>query len=320
MSRLCLLMTIAVATVVFAGAADAAQVTAERSEKGVVVKIDGQRFTEYLTRSGNKPVLWPIIGPTGKPMTRAYPMAEGKDEKKDHVHQRSMWFTHGSVNGISFWDERGKPGTIEHREFLRIESGPEAVIVTRNDWVGPDGKKQCEDERTLSFGVDGQTRRIDFDITLCATAGPVRFGDTKEGTMALRIAQTMTVDAKQGGRIVNSEGLTDQNAWGKKAAWVDYHGPVDGQIVGIAVLNHPTSFRYPTHWHVRTYGLFTANPFGWHDFEGAKAKVDGSYTLPAGKTITLRYRVLFHLGDEKTARIAEAFAKYAGKSRQSGRD
>jgi hypothetical protein len=297
----------------FAATIRAADVTAERSEKGAAVKIDGQPFTEYLTRSGAKPILWPIIGPTGKPMTRAYPMDEGQDEKKDHIHQRSMWFTHGDVNGVNFWAETGKHGTIEHREFVRMESGPQAVIVTRNDWIGPDGKKHCEDQRKFTFGVDGGTRRIDFDITLKAANGPVKFGDTKEGTMGLRIAQTMNVDTKLGGRIVNSDGQTDLAAWGKQAAWVDYYGPVDGQTVGIAILNHPSSFRFPTYWHVRTYGLFTANPFGWHDFKGSD-KVDGSFTIAAGKSITLRYRILFHKGDEKAAKIAEAYAAYARQS------
>ncbi len=285
-----------------------AQVTAEKSDKGVIVRINGKDFTEYLTKSGAKPILWPIVGPTGKPMTRAYPMGEAPNEKKDHVHQRSLWFTHGSVNGVSFWDEMAKHGTTVHRKFVKIESGPEAVIVAENDWLGPDGKKICEDVRTLTFGLSGTTRWIDFDITLTASNGPVKFGDTKEGTMGVRIAETMKVDAKKGGKIVNSEGLTDGAAWGKRAAWVDYHGPVDGQTVGIAILNHPESFRFPTYWHVRTYGLFAANPFGVKDFTG---KGDGSFTLGEGKSMRLRYRFLFHKGDEKEGKIAEAFAEYA---------
>jgi hypothetical protein len=276
---------------------------------GGVVKIHGKLFTEYLTRSGAKPILWPILGPTGKPMTRAFPMGEAPNEKKDHIHQRSLWFTHGSVNGVSFWDEMGKHGTIAHRKFAKIASGPEAVIVAENDWLGPDGTKICEDRRTLTFGIAGATRWIDFDITLTASNGPVKFGDTKEGTMGIRVAETLKVDAKKGGKIVNSEGLTDAAAWGKRAAWVDYHGPVDGEIVGIAVLNHPASFRFPTYWHVRTYGLFAANPFGVKDFTGGKG--DGTFTLEDGKSIHLRYRFLFHQGDEKEGKVAEAFAEYA---------
>ena len=290
--------------------AAAAEITAERCEKGVVVKIDATPFTEYVVDFNGTPILWPIIGPTGKPMTRSYPMAEGPDERKDHVHHRSMWFTHGDVNGLTFWHKE----TIKHREFVKIESGERAVVVTRNDWLAPDGKKVCEDERALTFGTDGDSRWIDFDITLKAADAPVKFGDTKEGTMAVRVAASMKVDAKQGGRIVNSEGQADGQAWGKQAAWVDYHGPVDGQKVGIAILNHPSSFRFPTYWHVRTYGLFAANPFGLHHFRGSR-EVDGSHRLAPGETISLRYRVLLHLGDEKTGKVAEAFAAYSKESK-----
>lgn len=291
--------------------AEAAQIRAERQPKKVVVTIDAQPFTEYLIANGPKPILWPIIGPTGKPVTRAYPMGEVAGERKDHIHHRSLWFTHGDVNGVSFWAEGAKnSGTTEHREFVRVESGEQAVIETRNDWLGPDRKKVCEDQRTLRFGLDGETRWIDFAITVKASEGAVKFGDTKEGTMGIRVAGPLAVDAKKGGRIVNSEGKTDGAAWGKRAAWVDYYGPLDGNIVGIAILNHPASFRFPTYWHVRTYGLFTANPFGVHDFEGTTG-ADGSHTIPPGESMTLRYRFLVHKGNEKEAKIAEAFSAYS---------
>lgn len=119
----------------------------------------------------------------------------------------------------------------------------------------------------------------------------------------------MKVDAKLGGKIVNSEGQVDGKAWGRPAAWVDYHGPVGGDTVGIAILNHPSSFRFPTYWHVRTYGLFAANPFGLSDFPDTTKS--GEYTLAKGEEITLRYRVLFHRGDEKEGKVAEVFSCYA---------
>ena len=286
------------------------EVTAERSPGGVVVQIDGQPFTEYLTQSGTKPILWPIFGPTGAPMTRAYPMGKRPNETKDHIHQRSLWFTHGDVNGVSFWDENPRHGTIVHRRFVRVESGKEAMIVAEDDWVGPNGKRVLSDERRLKFGAGKDLRWIDFDMTLRASDGPVKFGDTKEGTFGVRVAESMRVDAKTGGKIVNSDGRTNLDAWGRKAAWVDYHGPVDGQTVGIAIMNHPQSFRFPTFWHVRTYGLFAANPFGRREFPDGN-KQDGTYTLPEGKSITLRYRVWLHQGDEKEGKVRDAYDSYA---------
>lgn len=305
------LCSIAIAVIGAMASAKAQQLTLQSHEDGVSVFADSHLFTRYLLRSGAKPILWPIIGPSGKEMTRAYPMKSDTNEKKDHVHQRSFWFTHGDVNGISFWHEDANHGTILHRDFLKKEAhGTRATLVAANDWLGPDGQRVCQDERTITFWVEPQLRGIDFDIVLKAADKPVTFGDTKEGCFGLRVADSMRVELGTGGKIVNSEGLTDAAAWGKRAAWVDYTGPVDGQTVGIAIMNHPSSFRYPTYWHVRTYGLFAANPFGLRDFLGDR-NVDGSVTLSPGQSLTLRYRVVFHTGDTSAARIGELFEKYA---------
>ncbi|MFZ5830896.1 MAG: PmoA family protein [Planctomycetota bacterium] len=297
-------------------AAGAAEVTLDQSDDGVTVKVDGQLFTKYLIKSGTKPILYPILGPSGDPLTRAYPMEEREGEKTDHVHHRSLWFSHGDVGGADFWMEEAKkkqPGQIEHREFVEVAAQPVPTIVTRNDWIAPTGEKVCEDVRTLRFGADESARWIDFDIEIQATDEPVVFGDTKEGTFAIRVAEPIRVEAKKGGQIVNSEGQRDAEAWGKRASWVDYHGPVEGATQGIAILNHPTSFGFPTYWHVRTYGLFAANPFGAHDFTGNESE-SGAYTLEPGKPLTLRYRVILHNGDEKAAKIAERFEAYTARN------
>lgn len=293
----------------------AAEFTVDQHKGGVLVKIDGLFFTDYLTETGPKPILWPVVGPGGVKMTRAFPMEKVEGEKQDHPHQRSLWFTHGDVNGVDFWSELKGHGSIVHREYLQVEGGPgSAVIATRNDWLGPDGKKVCEDERRLTFGVGPHGRTIDFDITLKASEGPLTFGDTKEGSMGIRVPTVMDVNSKQGGQIVTSEGRTDAAAWGKPASWVDYHGEVDKKHVGIAILNHPSSFRYPTRWHVRDYGLFAANPFGLKDFE-QNDKLNGSYTVQAGESIALRYRFVFHSSDAAAAGIEKAFEEYAAEQK-----
>jgi hypothetical protein len=299
--------------VLLAVACQGGEFTVDKEEGGVTVKYDGKLVTRYVEKSGNKPILWPLIDPNGHEITRAYPMvAEGKPgERQDHVHHRSFWFDHGDVNGISFWDEGKGSGTIVHRKYVKLDGGKEAVIATVNDWIGEDGVKQCEDLRTIAFAKHGDSLVIDYDITVKASTGKVTFGDTKEGSFGVRVAGTMKVDAKQGGKIINSEGEADAAAWGKPASWVDYHGPVEGETVGIAILNHPSSFRYPTHWHVRTYGLFAANPFGLHDFSGKKPDVNGAHSLEPGDSFTLKYRVLVHQGDEKEGKVAEEFERYA---------
>lgn len=278
---------------------------------GVRVEVDGKLFTEYVKRSGAKPILYPLLGPSGDQMTRGYPIREPTaKEKKDHVHHRSFWFTHGNVNGISFWHENNKHGTIEHREFNSVRGGATGHISSTNDWKGPDGKRVCQDIRTYVFHADSERRWIDVEITVLASDGEVTFGDTKEGSFGVRVAGSMRTELPDGGKIVNSRGHTDGEAWGKQAEWVDYHGPVNGSVSGIAILNHPSSFRFPTYWHVRTYGLFAANPFGLHDFKRDKT-VDGSHRLDPKQSFRLRYRVLLHTGDEKKGRVAEMFQQYS---------
>jgi hypothetical protein len=281
----------------------------------VPVSLGRSRFTTYRAEAGPKPYYFPVNGPNGKPFTRAYPMEKVEGEDKDHPHQRSLWFTHGNVNGYDFWasDPLNKPnprfGSIKETSRTLVANGSNVgVLRTTDDWLGSGGKKVCEDERTVLFSGTDSLRIIDFDITIKATAGPVTFGDTKEGMFGLRVPSSMDVKRKQGGKITNAEGITDNDAWGKPSPWVDYTGPVDGNTVGIAILNHPESFRYPTTWHVRDYGLFAANPFGWHDFGMNKS---GEYTIPSGESIRFRYRVLLHPGDTTSANMPSAFNAFA---------
>jgi hypothetical protein len=63
---------------------------------------------------------------------------------------------------------------------------------------------------------------------------------------------------------------------------------------------------------VRTYGLFAANVFGLHDFDRANNKPGaGDHTLKPGESLSFRYRVLLHQGDEKQAQIAKEYQRYA---------
>jgi hypothetical protein len=283
--------------------------------KKLRVEINGKLFTEYRFKDVPRPYFYPVIGPTGVNITRHWPMKEAKNEQHDHPHHRSLWFTHGDVNGHDFWSEGKGSGKIVHDKFLEVASGRQVgVIQSRNRWVAHNGEVICTDTRTHKFylplaGSEGQM--MDFDITIYASHGKLTLGDTKEGSMAIRLAPTMRLNGKVGqGHIVNSEGVRDSQTWGKRAAWCDYYGPINGQIVGVAIFDHPQNPRHPTWWHVRGYGLFAANPFGVHHFEN-KPEGTGDITIPAGKSLTFRYRLYFHKGNEKQAKVAEHYCQYA---------
>ena len=63
---------------------------------------------------------------------------------------------------------------------------------------------------------------------------------------------------------------------------------------------------------MRDYGLFAANPFGVHDFEQKPAGT-GKFEVPAGGSVTFRYRFIFHRGDETAARIAARYSDFAAQ-------
>lgn len=293
------------AAVAFAG-----EVTFQEEDADTVaVLVDGALFTKYVPGGGNFPMLFPLNAATGESVTRGYPMVRDvPHEAKDHPHHRSLWLTHGNVNGVNFWNETAKQGKIVFREYVKKEA---PLLAAKCEWQRPDGEVICSDVCTMAFGDDETSRWIDFRWEITAGEKDVIFGDTKEGTFAVRVAGTMKVEEKLGGEIVNADGQRDDAAWGKRAAWVDYHGPVNDKTLGIAIMNHPKSDFYPTYWHVRTYGLFAANPFGVHDFTGDQNKHLGDFTLSAGKTLTLLYRVYIHPGDEKIGKVAENFENYA---------
>jgi hypothetical protein len=285
-----------------------------REEKGKLhIEVNGKPFTEYVFEGYSRPFLFPILGPGGVKMTRNYPLAEGENEEHDHPHHKSFWWGHGDMNGVDFWAEGKNSGKVVHQEFTKVASGTSGIIGTKNKYVAEDGRVICTDERTLKIYSDGPGQMFDFEITVHASNGELTFGDTKEGTMALRLAETMRVKGKVGkGHIVNSEGVRDGETWGKRAKWVDYYGPVDGKTVGLAIFDHPSNPRHPTWWHVRDYGLFAANPFGLHDFE-KQPEGAGKLTVKAGGKITFRYRFYIHSGNGSEAVLKEIFAKFASE-------
>ena len=304
-----------------------ADVVLERREDRVDVTVENAPFTSYIFQGHAQPILFPIRVPGGETITRSWPMVpDVEGEAHDHVHHESLWFCHGSVNGIDFWARKHAAGEptprIEQVNLKVCQSGPQGLLEADNRWCAADGTVVCTDTRTLAFSGDAKAHTLDYLITLRADHGPVILGDTKEGTMALRVRSALQpVDAYEStgavGKIVNSSGLIDGAAWGKPARWVDYSAPIAGRTIGVAAFDHPTNLRHPSLWHAREYGLCAANPFGIHDFTGAPPG-SGDYTIPAGGTLELRYRFVFHTLDAEGARVEERWQQWAHTKSSGG--
>jgi len=297
------------------GAADATRGVALKQEPtNVLITLDGQPFAEYVYTNTSRPFCYPIYGPGQRLVTRNWPMKDVPGEAHDHPHHKGMWFTHGAVNGVDFWSELPNAGKVVHQKFTVMKNGKNAgVLKAENQWVSAKGEEVCTDVRTLTFRRGaGNSRIIDFEIAIRASQDPVVFGDTKEGTMAIRLAESMRLSGGQNqGHIVNSRGVRDKATWGKRAEWCDYFGPVGGEITGVAIFDHPKNPRHPTWWHVRDYGLFAANPFGQHDFESLPDPAAGKLVVPKGATTRFKYRFLFHEGDEVRGNVAAEWERFS---------
>ena len=307
-------------------ASDAASgtVTFTRQNDRVRIEIGGKHFSDYIHAGWPKPSLYPILDVDGTSYTRDFPFQKNPAEVPDHDWHRGVWFAHGAVNGHDLWRElpEKKTGHIVLDAILETRDGSGGVLRLRHRWEAHDAKILLTDETVIRIQRTAAGTILDYEVTLRATHGAVTLGDTEEGTMAVRINEALRVthgknkDKRPGtGALVNAAGDRGIPVWGKRAAWCDASGPLaDGRVIGVALLEHPQNFRHPTWWHARDYGLLSANPFGRYDFEKLKDQpAAGTRVIAAGGELRLRYRLLFHRGDEKSARIAELNRAYAAE-------
>ena len=315
---------LAASTLVAAGQA----VELHQQGSDVEVLIGGQPFTTYhFSADVAKPYFQPLRSAQGTIVTRGFPNGNTvpPEHLKDHSlepHQRPMFFGHGNIDGIDFWGEAAFPrysddtvfGRTIFRKMEEVTSGAESGTLRADfELSGPDGRVIADEIQSYVFGGDANTRWIDCEITLLANHGAdLTLGDTKEGTFGIRLAPELNSPPAH---MVNSEGAEGEKAiWGKRADWVDFDGTVAGEELGIALFDSPRSFRHPTWWHARGYGLLAANPFGWREFYRDPEK-DGSWTVQQHKELKFRYRVFMHHGDYKQAGVAAAYQEYATHER-----
>ena len=296
----------------------------KREATHINVIVGGKPFTSYyFDPKVAKPYFMPLRSAEGTIITRGFPIGNTVPPAHQHdpnlePHQRPMYFAHGNIDGIDFWGEAIYPKWSDDSVFGRtvlvkieeMKGGPDSgTLRALFHLVGPRGRIIADETQAFVFRGDRQTRMIDCQFTITANHGAdVTMGDTKEGAFAIRLVRQLHSPP---GHMVNSNGgVGEKQIWGKRANWVDYYGKVGAEEVGVAVLDSPKSFRHPTYWHARGYGLFAANPFGIREFTGDPNK-DGSWTIRQGKSLTLRYRVLIHHGDYKQAHVAEDYQQYA---------
>jgi hypothetical protein len=301
-------------------------VSLTRQGDTIQVAIGGKPFTSYnFDPKTAKAFLQPLRSAGGVVVTRGFPIGDTVPREHEHdrglePHQRAMYFAHGDIDGYNFWSEevfaryyghtyQSQYGRMVFRKIEEMHGGATSGTIRASfDLVGPDRTPFAEELQQFTFSGDHRSRIVDCQFIVRALGEPVRFNDTKEGTFAIRLAPELTAPT---GTMVSSEGgQGEDEIWGKRANWVDVDGVIDGKELGVAIFDSPKSFRHPTYWHARGYGLLAANPFGLKEFS-KDPRQDGGYTIPAGKSIEFRYRVFIHDGNFKQANLSGQYSKYA---------
>lgn len=315
--------------------------TVSDQEQKVDVLIGGKPVTSYCW-PGNvyKPVLYPVKTLTGTEVTRGFPLRPREGERNDHIHQVGSWLNYGNVNGFDFWgngstgqkSENG--GVIKHLSVDQARGGDgEGMLAVRATWQGPLGKNLLDEKTEFHFIVYENYYCIDRITTLTAGGQDVSMKDTKEGMFAIRVARQLELPSNENvllldssgkpgtekalenrgvtGNYSSSEGLSGDAVWGTRAKWMCLCGTISNEKVSVVICDHPENPSYPTYWHARGYGLFSANPLGGSDFTNGREVVN--FSIPAGKSVTFRYRTIItsgiQLNDEEINILANDFAE-----------
>ena len=148
-----------------------------------------------------------------------------------------------------------------------------------------------------------------------ASHGDLTFSEYKDGFVGLRTHPHLRPKPNPGkgvqevfGQAVNSEGVEEKGIWGQLANWVHYWGKVEGKDAGVAILSHPSNLRQSLLVACPRLRVDRSQPV-W----SKRSKGISKLVLPAGQTLTLRYRFLFHGLSKEEADIDRRYSAYSEK-------
>jgi hypothetical protein len=308
----------------------------------VDVMADGKLFTSYQYPANlEKPYLFPVYAPCGSVITRGYPLEPRKGERIDHPHHIGIWFNHGNVNGLDFWNNssaipanrKDQYGHIVVKQIVKVKSGKLGTIEVISNWDDNKGNTLLVENTKYIFSGDKNSRTIDHISTLTAVNGPVTFSDCKEGMFAIRVDRAFEMPSTESliftddkgnpttvkatdntgvtGMYTSSSGLKGDKVWSSRNDWVMLSGTKDNVHTTMAVFDHPKNIGYPAHSHARGYGLFSTNNIGANEYIKSEPKFD--VALQKGESLTLRHRFYVQSGDELTPEKANQIFQEFGK-------
>lgn len=336
-----LLVAISFSTL-FAQTKQPVKIIKSNKENKVDVFIGEKLFTSFIyPDSLEKPVLFPVHAANGTIVTRGFPLDTQPNDPTDHPHHIGMWFTFENVNGLDFWnnsyaipaEKKHSYGWIRTDRILQTVSGAKGILSYHANWTNQSKEVLLEEITRFEFSGTNYQRTIDRITTLKASVD-ITFTDAKDGLMGIRLAHALQIptdkdqeftdnkgnvtvvkggtDKIANGNYLSSEGKLGDSVWSTRARWCKVFAKMGKDSVSITIIDHPLNPNYPTFWHARGYGLFSANPLGEKIFTNGKSAKN--LQLKKGESVIFRFRTIIDKGKNTIAvkqlnEQAEEFAR-----------
>jgi hypothetical protein len=315
------------------GSSQNVKLVQDDGQRKVDVIIGDKLFTSYRYPADlEKPFLFPVYAPNGSVITRGFPIEPRKGERIDHPHHIGIWFNHGNINGLDFWNNssaipasrKDSYGHIVHQKIVQAKSGKTGTLEVIANWDDNKGNTLLRENTKYIFSGDKNSRTIDHISTLTAVTDPVTIGETKEGMFAIRVDRAFEMPSNESliftddkgnpttvkatdntgvtGMYTSSKGLKGDAVWGTRNDWVILSGIKDNVPISFAIFDNPKNIGYPAYAHARGYGLFSVNNLGQNSYDPKQEKI--SYKLEKGESITLYHRFYVQSGSELTSEQA----------------
>jgi hypothetical protein len=248
----------------------------------------------------------PVFTPSGRVITDDYP--------PDHFHHHGIWFawtkTEFEGRHPDFWNVGDGTGRVEFVALDKTWSGNiHSGFKSRNrsiDVSAPVKTTVLNEQWTVTVYNTGQGARpyTMFDLVSTqnlATSSPLVLPEYRYGGIGFRGHRQWL--EKDNCDFLTSEGKDRSNGHGTRARWCHIGGRIDGQLAGIAILDHPDNFRAP-----QAMRINPDQPFFCYS-----PSLSGDWKIEPGKAYVSRYRFIVYDGPPDKSELDRLWNDYANR-------
>jgi hypothetical protein len=283
-----------------------------------------ERQPDSLALRRNGQIIWRFnFGPDeSKPNFHPLALPDGPDlscyRPKDHPWHRGLWFSWKYINNVNYWEENRKTGLAQGKTdwpppLIETHADFSVRLVMDLRYHPTNGPIVLTEHRVIQVSPPDQAGAYyqDWDMTFRAVGGEIVLdrappidekGNNVSGGYAglgLRVAQEL-----QDAQVITAEGAVkyENHRFRGKSPALDFSGLIGGRMAGVAFLDNSANLNSPTPWYViNNSPMYYISP---------AVLTYAPYTLKAGQTLNLRYRVVVHPDRWTPDQLRQAIAHY----------